>query len=387
MCDCPIGQSNDEYSCQSIQSRRIIYRTTMKASYCMILGVVFAFGAQTIQANPRPQGFFFPESIDETETNGTVTPEPNNESSTEAIQSGIVFGGGDEDEKEETVDKKGLTRFTQPNEANQTKSDDEDQEEQPVTVSNDPEEKSSEVSEPGPEVPEDVADSCSPFELPGFNKTTQEWSCFSITTQGPCADSEWFILDKNFSDYPKGICVERPCAEGQVLYQDTCEAVSSLADCPFNMEILPNPFGEGECDCFEGLAAVLNETLEEFSCYPEFSPEPCSKPDQQLLKVNGSAGSFECQDTPCQSGERLFQEECLAEIDCKSTDNVDEKIISTFCNFGIRQLLTLPEKCDGNKARDYQGNCKEEFSFGKRASRPRRLANQRFRRSAFANFY
>lgn len=171
-----------------------------------------------------------------------MSSEVDEESTTVAIRSGIVFGGGDEEE--EVVDK-GLTRFTQPIASNQTKSDDEDQAEESVTVSNEPKEKSSGEDVPEPDIPEGLADSCTPLELPGFNATTQEWGCYALTTQGPCKDGEWFIMDKEFSEYPKGICVERPCAEGQVFYQDTCEAISSLADCPFNMEILPNPFGQG----------------------------------------------------------------------------------------------------------------------------------------------
>eukprot|EP00095_Tigriopus_kingsejongensis_P011175 maker-scaffold456_size166325-snap-gene-0.23 protein:Tk11175 transcript:maker-scaffold456_size166325-snap-gene-0.23-mRNA-1 annotation:"hypothetical protein L798_10359" len=355
-------------------------RSKIMMKQILVVLLICALGHR-VRANPAPQNFFFPESDEATTENAPAVEEAED---SQTASSSLVFEG-DDSESTEDVDEADETQASLTNNAfdgAQTeitpKLGEEDYTDVEETNGD------SEYDEATTVTAAEEDKSCSSVELSWINPNTGEEECHALTSQGPCAETEWFVMVKDSTEEPQGFCVERPCPKDQVLYQENCEEITSLLDCPFGMELLSNPFGEGECDCFEGLIAVYNETIEEFACYPEYSLEPCTEPNQQLQKVEG-LNEFQCQDVPCEEGERLFDELCLADIDCTSEAPGDEELIETFCNFGIRQLLTLPEKCEDGKMRDYQGNCKEEFNFGGGATRPRRLANRRFRRGAFSS--
>ena len=67
--------------------------------------------------------------------------------------------------------------------------------------------------------------------------------CYPILKQGPCDKHEWIVLDFDDKDEPFGKCVEKECPDGEILFNGTCEFIRN--PCERNMEIFPNPFGEG----------------------------------------------------------------------------------------------------------------------------------------------
>jgi len=71
-----------------------------------------------------------------------------------------------------------------------------------------------------------------------YRKSKWTIGCYEVTTQGPCDDGEWFVLD----DYG----------------DSTCKRVEK--SCPSNSSLSVDAYGEGKCECNEGFGKLADTT-------------------------------------------------------------------------------------------------------------------------------
>jgi hypothetical protein len=226
--------------------------------------------------------------------------------------------------------------------------------------------------------------------LPGRNPTTGEWDCFNIATLGPCPeDSQWFVADseRQAAGDPVGVCVERKCPEfGKVWYRGECQETERTGVCMTGMELLINPFGEGECSCISGFIPYNNE--QGFPvCHQENLQGPCQD-GFQITDVSQSDPSLAendfgtaCIKSPCPENQIYWHPlaKCITPLECGEDEKVSFNPMKdhTECQIIVRQLLTLPTNCPQGHSLDHEGNCVQVVRFGSGLSRPpRRLATR-----------
>ncbi|TRY67278.1 hypothetical protein TCAL_14662 [Tigriopus californicus] len=207
------------------------------------------------------------------------------------------------------------------------------------------------------------APKCSQFETTQLDVIHNRYVCTRLTDQGECMSGEWFVLDQNSkSDILQGVCQKRPCLEGFAFIRDnqTCEPIGSTAFCPPGQELLNNPYGEGECDCYNHLLSYYNKDTQSFECYPEFSPLPCH-PGEQLISgpvddgMGGNIIKSACRMTNCGRGRLLTKIGCVDAVDCASQAPQDQPIRHVLCE----EALEWNPFCPGGRRRNMDGLCED----------------------------
>eukprot|EP00095_Tigriopus_kingsejongensis_P012755 maker-scaffold30_size591359-snap-gene-2.12 protein:Tk12755 transcript:maker-scaffold30_size591359-snap-gene-2.12-mRNA-1 annotation:"conserved hypothetical protein" len=204
---------------------------------------------------------------------------------------------------------------------------------------------------------------CRPLEVHQLDPIHNQYGCTKLTTQGHCMSGEWLVLDRNSkSDVLQGVCRPRPCVEGYAFVptNETCEPIGSQELCPSGQELLINPYGEAECDCFGHLLPVYDKDSKAFKCYPEFSPLPCP-PGEQLISgpvddgQGGTAIKSRCRRTDCGRGRILTKLGCVNPVPCHSMDPMVQPIRHVMCE----EALEWNPFCPGGQPRNINGLCDE----------------------------
>lgn len=248
-------------------------------------------------------------------------------------------------------------------------------------------------------------DNCTQFdEMPYYNETSETYDCYPIMSVGPCTPGEWFVLNEN--NPKRAICVEQPCACQPVVdysstdyseiqpeldsddcefrydddnlvyythveYEGKCQEIRDPSSCPPLQELLPSPFGIGECSCLEGFLPYFDEngTL---ICHQEFLQGPCNDGEQYI--ISNEIDDFEpvCNLTNCEENETRFNETCISVPNCKSGEEIvdfpEETNDETTCiNIAIFLLLEIrtdliggSKSCKRGFAKNARGKCQKK---------------------------
>lgn len=248
-------------------------------------------------------------------------------------------------------------------------------------------------------------DNCTQFdEMPYYNETSETYDCYPIMSVGPCTPGEWFVLNEN--NPKRAICVEQSCACKSVVdysstdyseiqpeldsddcefnydddnlvyythveYEGKCQEIRDPSSCPPLQELLPSPFGIGECSCLEGFLPYYDEngTL---ICHQEFLQGPCKDGEQYI--ISNEIDDFEpvCNLTNCEENETRFNETCIPVPNCKIDEEIvnfpSERNAETTCiNIAIFLLLEIrtdliggSKSCKRGFAKNARGKCQKK---------------------------
>lgn len=259
------------------------------------------------------------------------------------------------------------------------------------------------IARAGP-MPENKVEECSTDwnSLPGVDPETEQWDCIDLLDQGPCAENEWFVLDTELDEngQPRGVCKAKDCTEqdGFVLFNGTCQPIGKVQPCPKGMEILIDPFGQGQCDCIPHYIPYVESDGTD-SCYAEYLQGPCKideqlidiKDDEELLKMHDQTSV--CQQDFCANVDfiRWSNGDCIPSIDCSKSETIeyDEKERGLKCaSIGVRQggVIELPEVCPPDQKMNHNGECKKVVSLRRSGSNSRPARKLATKNSSLSDF-